>query len=94
MRPDIVLKKNDGNMIILDTKWKRLVNNSSVNYNIAQQDMYQMFAYGHKYDCQNIWLIYPRTEEMNGEIQKFISQYKYKGGDNKLSVTVYCVDLK
>lgn len=94
MRPDIVLKKNDGNMIILDTKWKRLVNNSSVNYNIAQQDMYQMFAYGHKYDCQNIWLIYPRTEEMNGEIQKFISQYKYKDGDNKLSVTVYCVDLK
>ena len=94
MRPDIVLKKKDGRIIILDTKWKRLVNNSSVNYNIAQQDMYQMFAYGHKYDCRTIWLIYPRTEDMNGEIQTFISKYKYKDDDNNMCVTAYCLDLK
>ena len=53
-----------------------------------------MFAYGHKYDCQNIWLIYPRTEDMNGIIQKFISEYKYKNDDNNMSVTAYCLDLK
>ena len=94
MRPDIVLKNKDGSIIIIDTKWKRLVNKYSVNYNIAQQDMYQMFAYGHKYDCQNIWLIYPRTEDMNGIIQKFISEYKYKNDDNNMSVTAYCLDLK
>ena len=94
MRPDIVLKNKDGNIIILDTKWKRLVNNYSVNYNIAQQDMYQMFAYGHKYDCQNIWLIYPRIEEMDGIIQQFISEYKYKSDDNNMYVTAYCLDLK
>lgn len=94
MRPDIVLKKDEERMIILDTKWKRLVKDCSVNYNISQQDMYQMFAYGHKYDCQDIWLVYPKNSDMEGKIQEFISKNKYKGADNKITVNVYCLDLK
>lgn len=89
MRPDIVMKKNDKINIILDTKWKRLVNDDSLNYGISQQDMYQMFAYGHKYTCPNIWLIYPKNIDMKENIQKFESDCN----GLKISVNVYCLDL-
>ena len=89
MRPDIVMKKDDKINIILDTKWKRLVNDYNLNYGISQQDMYQMFAYGHKYNCQNIWLIYPKNIDMKERIQKFESNCN----GLKISVSVYCLDL-
>jgi 5-methylcytosine-specific restriction enzyme subunit McrC len=89
MRPDIVMKKKDEINIILDTKWKRLVNDYNLNYGISQQDMYQMFAYGHKYNCQNIWLIYPKNIDMKERIQKFESNCN----GLKISVSVYCLKL-
>lgn len=89
VRPDIVMKKKDEINIILDTKWKRLVNDYNLNYGISQQDMYQMFAYAHKYNCQNIWLIYPKNIDMKENIQKFESDCN----GLKISVSVYCLDL-
>ena len=89
MRPDIVMKKDDKINIILDTKWKRIVNDYTVNYGISQQDMYQMFAYGHKYNCPNIWLIYPKNKDMKEKIQKFESYCNVLN----ISVSIYCLDL-
>jgi 5-methylcytosine-specific restriction enzyme subunit McrC len=90
MRPDIVMKKDDKINIILDTKWKRLVNDYNSNYGISQQDMYQMFAYGHKYNCPNIWLIYPKNKDMDGEIKEY---KEFKDRNDGLSVSIYCLDL-
>ena len=42
LRPDIVITRNNGSRIILDTKWKSLVDNQRINYGISQADMYQM----------------------------------------------------
>jgi 5-methylcytosine-specific restriction enzyme subunit McrC len=58
LRPDIVIKK-DNRTVILDTKWKRLNNNESINYGISQADMYQMYAYSKKYNTSEVWLLYP-----------------------------------
>lgn len=58
LRPDLVMKKDD-RIIILDTKWKSLVNNERINYGISQADMYQMYAYSKKYNTSEIWLLYP-----------------------------------
>lgn len=66
LRPDIVITRDDGHQIILDTKWKRLYNNSSRNYGISQQDMYQMYAYANKYETKDVFLLYPVTAEMRG----------------------------
>lgn len=91
LKPDIIMKKNDGSIIILDTKWKRLVNNES-NYGISQQDMYQMYAYGHKYKCQNIWLIYPENKDVKWEI---IPKYKeFKDRNDGLTVSIYYLNLE
>lgn len=65
LRPDIVVKKGS-RTIILDTKWKSLINNEGKNYGISQADMYQMYAYSKKYNTPEIWLLYPVNTEMRG----------------------------
>jgi len=65
LRPDIVIKKQN-RTIILDTKWKRLINDERKNYGISQGDMYQMYAYSKKYNTPEIWLLYPVNAEMRG----------------------------
>ena len=64
LRPDIVITRKDGSKIILDTKWKSLVDKPRLNYGISQADMYQMYAYSKKYDTPEIWLLYPVNPEM------------------------------
>ena len=66
MRPDISLTSTDSQedvIHILDTKWKRIDENSSDRKpNIIQSDMYQLYSYGKKYGCGKVALIYPRTK--------------------------------
>ncbi|MCT7464843.1 McrC family protein [Aliarcobacter cryaerophilus] len=59
LKPDIVI--NSGK-IIADTKWKILSEDKAYN-GVLQDDMYQLYAYGTKYDnCEKIYLIYPFNE--------------------------------
>ena len=64
LRPDIVITREDGSKIIMDTKWKSLVDKPRINYGISQADMYQMYAYAKKYETSEIWLLYPVNSEM------------------------------
>jgi len=67
LRPDIVLK-SDSQTIVMDTKWK-LLSPSDRNFGISQSDMYQMYAYGKKYNAAKIILLYPFSREFgNSEI--------------------------
>jgi 5-methylcytosine-specific restriction enzyme subunit McrC len=86
LRPDIVLRKND-RTIILDTKWKNLINNERVNYGISQSDMYQMYAYSKKYKTAEIWLLYPINDEMRNT-----SHIKFDSGDGT-TVNLFFVDV-
>ena len=59
LKPDIVI--NSGK-IIADTKWKILSEDKAYN-GVLQDDMYQLYAYGTKYDnCEKMYLIYPFDE--------------------------------
>lgn len=62
LKPDIIIK-NKEITIVLDTKWKKLYNDSNNNYGISQLDMYQMYAYAKKYNANKVILIYPYNEE-------------------------------
>lgn len=90
LRPDIVMKRGT-RTVILDTKWKSLVDNERVNYGISQADMYQMYAYSKKYNTSEIWLLYPINDEMrNHEPIKF----EERGGDGTgTTVNVYFIDV-
>ena len=87
LRPDIVLKKPNGNIIILDTKWKSLINNKYKNFGISQADMYQMYAYAKKYNTSQVWLIYPANTEFYGDkIIVFDSE-------DRVKVSLFFIDL-
>lgn len=86
LRPDIVMKR-EGRTIILDTKWKSLVNNERVNYGISQADMYQMYAYSKKYNTPEIWLLYPVNDEMRNHYP-----IRFKSGDGTI-VKLHFVDV-
>ena len=65
LRPDIVVEKKEEDFtVVLDTKWKLLCSDSRINYGIAQSDMYQMYAYGKKYETEKVVLLYPVNEKV------------------------------
>lgn len=86
LRPDIVCKRGD-RTVIMDTKWKSLINNERANYGISQSDMYQMYAYSKKYETSEIWLLYPLNDEMRDH-----SDIKFESGDGT-TVRLHFVDL-
>ena len=86
LKPDIVLRKGE-RVIVLDTKWKRLVNNQKSNYGISQSDMYQMYAYSKKYNTPEVWLLYPLNEQMLN-----MNQIKFDSGDGTV-INVFFVDV-
>lgn len=86
LRPDLVLTRDD-RVIIMDTKWKRLVDNERANYGISQADMYQMYAYSKKYNTSEIWLLYPVNDEMRGH-----EDIQFDSGDGT-RVHVFLVDV-
>lgn len=59
LRPDFLLKSPEG-VSLLDAKWK-LLQVSSGHYGLSQSDMFQLFAYGHRYmkGRGHMMLIYP-----------------------------------
>lgn len=87
LRPDLVVTRNDGSIIILDTKWKSLVNDKGKNFGISQADMYQMYAYSKKYETFEIWLLYPVNDSMRSH-----EQIVFDSGDG-VTVSLFFVDV-
>ena len=86
LRPDIVITMGN-RIVVMDTKWKRLTNDLNSNYGISQGDMYQMYAYAKKYNTSEIWLLYPKNNEVGD--RKDIS---FKSDDG-VTVSTYFVDV-
>ena len=100
LKPDIYMSKG-GSAIVLDTKWKKLIENSK-KYGISESDMHQMYAYAYKYDVENVILIYPKHKEISfnkdgkGDkndyttyVQKQNNEYNLKS----IVITVFLYDL-
>ncbi len=87
LRPDLVVTRDDDSVVILDTKWKNLINDRRANYGISQADMYQMYAYSKKYNTSEIWLLYPVNDAMHN-----VGPIKFDSGDG-VTVSLYFVDV-
>lgn len=87
LRPDIVITRDNGTKVILDTKWKSLVDRPGINYGISQPDMYQMYAYAKKYNTSEVWLLYPVNPVMRSRPEiSFCS-------DDGVDVRLFFVDV-
>ena len=62
----IFLKYKNQNYIA-DTKWKIVKSKDD----ISQADLYQLYAYGKKYNCGKLYLIYPKIDGIKQEFMKF-----------------------
>lgn len=74
LRPDLMVIEGDKALWVMDTKWKLINGNSRAkNYGISQSDMYQLYAYGHKYltGGKKLMLIYPMNESFKVPLSKF-----------------------
>lgn len=66
MKPDICLLDRAGTpLLILDAKWK-LLDLDEADLGVAQTDLYQMQAYGNRYSCNSLCLLYPRQMNCRG----------------------------
>lgn len=85
LKPDIVVtcKTNPEKIIIADTKWKIIKEEKD----ISQSDMYQLFAYGKKYNNEVLYLIYPKHGK---EQPKLKYQYEKK---KSLNLKVFFFDV-
>ena len=63
LRPDIFLEGK----FIADTKWKIV----SSRDDISQADLYQLYAYGKKYECGRLYLVYPKISGIDQKAMKF-----------------------
>ena len=79
LRPDIFLKDK----FIADTKWKIVKSRDD----ISQADLYQLYAYGKKHECSNLYLIYPKIEGIKQEFMKF-------GYDDEMWLEILYFDLE
>lgn len=62
MKPDILIGPREVPSLIIDTKWKRLKSSDEDDKNgVSQADMYQMYAYAQRYQCNDVLLLYPKV---------------------------------
>ena len=93
LKPDVVVRKHQKPVLILDTKWKVIdENRDHDNYGISQADMYQLYAYGKKYQEKfkakpHLILLYPANENFT----KPLANYDYQG-DLVLDVIPFSFD--
>lgn len=75
LKPDLLFKTRFS-VHVMDTKWKLLdgkADNTKQKYAISQGDMYQLFAYGHKYmyGKGHMALIYPKHPGFSYPLPRF-----------------------
>lgn len=58
-RPDLLIRKGDDIVLIIDTKWKRIAQVDDPKDGVNQADVYQMMAYSRVYECPRVVLLYP-----------------------------------
>ncbi len=69
-RPDISLwKEGNGGSFILDAKWKTVESRSDIaRHHVDRGDLYQLYAYGKRYGCKTVALVYPRSPNFTAEL--------------------------
>ena len=69
-KPDIALKDGGSVRFILDAKWKNIDGfGDDARHGIDQADMYQLYAYGKRYQCDAVALVYPRSGRFPSELR-------------------------
>ncbi len=67
-RPDILIKRGNEVLQVIDTKWKRIAARvDDPKRGVSQGDVYQMMAYGELYRSSRLTLLYPHHSGLEGD---------------------------
>ncbi|EJC85302.1 McrBC 5-methylcytosine restriction system component [Rhizobium leguminosarum bv. trifolii WSM2297] len=66
-KPDILIRRGDQVVQVIDTKWKRIsCRIDDPKQGVSQSDIYQMMAYAHLYKAPRLTLLYPHHTGLLG----------------------------
>lgn len=64
-KPDLIIRHGDRTVLVIDTKWKRMVPRiDDPKQGVSQADVYQLMAYSQLYRCPNVMLLYPHHGDL------------------------------
>jgi len=90
-RPDILVKRGEVVLQVIDTKWKRIAARiDDPKRGVSQADVYQMMAYGRLYQCDRLTLLYPHHREAGCD-EGLIGDYAVNSSADRLDL--FSVDL-
>ncbi|PZQ58884.1 MAG: restriction endonuclease [Sphingomonas taxi] len=90
-RPDILVKRDDVVLQVIDTKWKRIAARiDDPKRGVSQADVYQMMAYGRLYRCDRLTMLYPHHREAGCD-EGLIGNYAVNSSSGRLDL--FSVDL-
>jgi len=85
-RPDILIKRGDAVVQVIDTKWKRIASRiDDPKRGVSQADVYQMMAYGRLYQCGRLTLVYPHHDQV-GCVEGLIGDYTVTSSSDHLEL--------
>lgn len=90
-RPDIQLHRDGRVGMVIDTKWKRLVDPArDRSMEIKQADIYQLMAYARLYDCERLVLLYPHHGGLAGPL---MVHHRIAEAAGAVRLTIATIDL-
>lgn len=89
--PDIQLMRCGETEVIIDTKWKALVDRTvDRKMKISQDDIYQLMAYAQLYACDSLVLLYPHHAKLASPLP---FRFQIGAPDGPIQLTIATVDL-
>ena len=90
-RPDLIVKRGSQNVLVIDTKWKRITPPDDPKRGVSQSDVYQLMAYGRLYDCSDVVLLYPHHGGLASD--SVLHRYSIAKPDARESLFVATLDV-
>jgi 5-methylcytosine-specific restriction enzyme subunit McrC len=91
LEPDFTITQGDVVVTILDTKYKFPFNNEG-NVSINTDDLYQLSTYALRYNCKNLFLIYPKFLGSNNE-KNLLAEYQIQSTFGVIMLRVIQIDI-
>lgn len=92
LKPDITVIEDKNIKCILDAKYKKLIKEERIT--VSQDDIYQMLAYAIRYNCNNIYLVYPKFLDFEyNDQENYIKTYIIKNGEEPINIHIFLFDL-
>lgn len=85
-RPDILIKRGNEVIQVIDTKWKRIGSLlDDPKRGVSQGDVYQMMAYGELYQSDALTLLYPHCAGLDAD-EGILAAHRITGNSKRLSI--------